>query len=251
MLKVLTLNINGYGTKYGPWEVRREMIQESIQRAEPDIVAMQAVQQDPAIEGGLDSAEQLSRRLPAYRYTHYQPAMNFPDGSMSGSAFLSRLPIAEIGELPLTLLPDLDDANRRVLVHARFDLPGESVHVFNGHFSWVAEQTELTLEEVFPYIRSFHGPAMLVGDLNTPSDSSLLERFRAAGLTDVWEMLHPEEPGYTFESNEPSIRIDYCWVNAALKPYASEIEIVANEQNQSGARPSDHLGLLVAFNLDT
>jgi endonuclease/exonuclease/phosphatase family metal-dependent hydrolase len=246
----MTFNLNYYGVKRGPWPVRKELIRETIQSADADIIALQAVCRDPAREHGLDQASQLADLLPEYRHVVFVPAMDFPDGSEGGSGILSRLRIGESDHLELSLLPRLEDTNQRVLMHARFDLPAGPLHLFNAHFSWVAEQARLNIGETIPFINFFRGPAVLVGDLNTPSDSDLLQRFSQAGWSDVWAELHPDEQGTTFESNDPSLRIDYAWVNQELKPNVQEIKIVADIQHESGARPSDHFGLLVTLDLE-
>jgi hypothetical protein len=49
----------------------------------------------------------------------------------------------------------------------------------------------------------------LAGDLNAPAGEDRPDALRDAGWTDVWAALHPGQPGYTFESDAPSIRIDY------------------------------------------
>jgi endonuclease/exonuclease/phosphatase family metal-dependent hydrolase len=185
--------------------------------------------------------------LPEYSTLLFLPAMEFEDGSLGGSAILARAPVSAVDHLALTLLPDLEDNQQRAVLHARFDLPGGSLHIFNAHFSWVAEQARLNIEETLPYLERFEGQAILVGDLNTPSGSSLLRRFSEAGWRDIWAALRPDEDGYTFESGDPSLRIDYAWANPLLQSQVRDIEIVANILGTSSARPSDHYGLLVSL----
>ena len=255
MLKVMTLNLNYYVTKHGPWPVRKELVHAAIRAAEPDMIALQAVGKDPAVANGADQAAQLRELLPEYRQVIFQPAMDFEDGSLGGSAILSKIEASGIDHLALTLLPGLDDPHRRVLLHARFDLPAGPLHLFNAHFSWVGEQARLNLEEAIAYTGSFlvagrQAPALLVGDLNTPAGSELWATFEQAGWSDLWAELCPEETGNTFESDDPSIRIDYAWMNRELRPLARSIEIVADNRHASGARPSDHFGLLLSLDLD-
>lgn len=249
MLSILTLNINYYVDKHGPWSVRKELIREAIQKTDADIVALQAVRQDPQVSSGVDQARQFSEMLLDYKDVIFQPAVYFPDGSAEGSAILSRLPIAKEDYLELSQRPNLEDTNQRMVLHARFDLSDGPFHLFNAHFSWVEEQTRDNLKETIPFINAFSGPAVLVGDLNTPSGSPLLRQLTEAGWTDVWEHLHPGAEGYTFEANDPSIRIDYVFVNQELKAKVRSIEIVSNVQEKPKVRLSDHLGLRVVLDL--
>lgn len=249
MLKVMTFNLNYYGTKHGPWVLRRGLICAELQSVAPDIVALQAVARDPQVDGGADQAAQLAERLPEYTHTLFQPAMDFSDGSTGGSALLSRLPVAASDRLELDLIPGLEDDNRRVLLHARFDLPTGPLHLFNAHFSWVGEQARRNLEQAVPFFQSFAGPALLVGDFNIPAGSELLASLRQAGWRDVWAELNPGQEGLTFESNSPTLRIDYAWANPALLPHVTAIRIVADNEHATGARPSDHRGLLVTLDM--
>ena len=250
MLKVMTLNLNYYVARHGPWDVRREIIREAIQAAAPDIIALQAVREDPQVVRGLDQASQLRQALPEYKHIVFHSAMEFEDGSVGGSAFLSRLRIAEADHIELTLLPGLEDNNRRELMHARFDLPEGPLHLFNAYLSWVEKQTRYNLREILPYLRMFKGPALLLGDMNTPAGTDILKPLEEAGWVDLWSKLRPDEPGYTFEAGEPKIRIDYAWANPDLAPKAAGIDLIANTQDERGARPSDHYGLLVSLNIE-
>ena len=117
MLRILTLSINYYGEKHGDWTRRRELIRLAIAEVDADVVALQAVRRDPALEGGLDQATQLSRLLPGYEYVIYQPAESFAAGVAQGSVMVTRLEVAETDYLDLTLRSGLEDTNRRV--HAR------------------------------------------------------------------------------------------------------------------------------------
>lgn len=252
MLKVMTLNINLYGSRHGLWSTRQVLIRDAILAHRPEIVALQAVRQDPNTTGHLDQATQLAQLLqPAYPHSFFQPAMCHPDGSADGLALLSTIPIAGIDHLPLTLQPERDDTNQRLLLRARFDLPDGPIHLFNGHFSWVPAQNLANVAEALPYLKNAPGPAVLVGDLNATPDSEGMQRLRDAGWTDAWAALHPQKPGYTFESNQPALRIDYTWLNPDLQPYLKQIELVANAQDSSGARASDHFGLLLTLDIET
>ncbi len=249
MLNVMTLNLNYYVAKHGTWQERREIIRATIRSARPDIIALQAVEQEPLVEGGRDQAAQLAAELPEYCHVHYHPAIRTATDGSQGSAFLSRIPIAETQILPLTLVPNAEDPNQRVVLAARFDLASGPFYLCNAHFSWVAELARLNVQQTLPLIAKFDESGMLVGDLNNPPDNGILQPFRDAGWTDVWAALRPGEPGLTFESSQPTLRIDYGWANTASKPHLSGIKVIANQPNANGHRASDHFGLLIALDL--
>ncbi|HEY9877354.1 MAG TPA: endonuclease/exonuclease/phosphatase family protein [Leptolyngbyaceae cyanobacterium] len=251
MLRIMTLNINYYGTQHGPWEVRQQLIANAIAKSQPDIIALQAVAQDPAIAEGQDQASQLASQLQGYPYHLFCPAQIHADGRVEGMAILSSLPLAISHYRELSLRPDLEDTNPRILLHARFDLPEGPFHLFNAHFSWVAEQTQDNLNEVLPYLQTFAGNAVLVGDLNTAPDSSLMAQFREEGWVDSWAERYPQEDGYTFvEGGKLCKRIDYVWVREELQARIKDVEIMADTVSEKGARASDHLGLLATLDVE-
>jgi endonuclease/exonuclease/phosphatase family metal-dependent hydrolase len=250
MLKIMTLNANYYGDQYGPWPVRREMIREAILQSDPDILALQAVRMDPEKYNGVDQASQLAELLSGYEYVVYQPAVKYEDGITEGSAFVSRLKIQATDRRPLTLIPDLEDSNHRVVLKAVFELQGEAFHLYNAHFSWVSEQAQKNVQEALDFFKPVNGSTMLVGDLNTIPESTVFRPFHENGLIDAWRELRPGENGYTFvEGGDFSKRIDYAWLSPDLRERLQSIEIVANETTEAGARPSDHAGLLITLAL--
>ncbi len=248
MLKIMTLNLNYDEPKHGLWPLRQKLIRKVLQQVNPDIVAFQAVRRNP-VPGGLDQAAQLAGPEPGYPYVFFEPAMIRADGVFDGSAILSRIPFADKETLRLSRRPNTEDPAARVVLKASFDLPSGPFTLFNAHFSWVSGQTMDNVTETLPFIALVDGPALLVGDLNSPPDAESLAGFCEKGWCDVWATLHAHAAGYTFESHQPSIRIDYGWANEALKPGLLLTKILETPPNQDNIRFSDHLGLMIAVSL--
>jgi endonuclease/exonuclease/phosphatase family metal-dependent hydrolase len=250
MIKILTMNLNYYVTRFGAWGLRRELVGGAVREAQPDLLAFQAVRLDPEVAGGQDQAAQLARLL-GYPHIYFQPALVNPDGSAEGSALAARLPWREVRSCALTRLEGGEDSFERVLLTAVFDLPGEPLTLFNAHFSWVGEQAELNLREALSFMAEFAGPALLVGDLNNPPGCELWALLKQVGWVDAWSRLRPGEAGFTFvEGDRLAKRIDYAWANRELAPYLQAIEVVAERPLLSGERASDHAGLLVTLGID-
>ena len=250
MLNIMTLNANYYGDQFGPWPIRRELIREAIVQADPDIIALQAVRKDPEKFDGADQATQLANLLSGYDQVVYQPADPHESGITEGSAFISRLEIQGTDYRPLTFIPDLDDPNHRAVLKAVFNVQEGKLLLYNGHFSWISRQAEKNIQEALEYMVPMSGFTLLVGDLNTTPDSVLFKPFREDGFIDAWRELHPGENGYTFmERANLSKRIDYAWLGPELKEHLMAIEIIADQVTDTGARASDHAGLLVTLSL--
>ncbi|MGB8646586.1 MAG: endonuclease/exonuclease/phosphatase family protein [Anaerolineae bacterium] len=251
MLRIMSLNLNYDGDRHGPWSERRKTIAREIASAQPDIIALQAVYKAPDDYYGVDQATQLAALIPSpiYRHIYFQPAVNTPDGGAAGSAILSRIPFVDIHYTPLTLIPDLEDTNRRVLLTATFDFRFTPFYLFNGHFSWVSAQAEMNVKEVLPTIDVHRRPALLIGDLSQTPGSPAMQRLAREDWADIWAMLCSQKNGYTFEAGNLSKRIDYAWANFELKPRVRSIELIGDNPSPGAPHLSDHLGLMVTLDL--
>jgi endonuclease/exonuclease/phosphatase family metal-dependent hydrolase len=245
MLRIMTLNINYYMDKHGPWNERRDLICQIIEHNKPDIIALQAVKKDLQVEDGIDQATQIAGLMPKYAQIIFEPAMVDGNGGAAGSAFLSRTKMRQIDRLELTLLPGLEDDNQRVLLRGLYDSPAGSLWVMNAHFSWVYQQGKMNIEQTMPFLPPHDQPAVLVGDFNMTPEMDLLDRLREAGWVDSWERLQPGKDGFTFEAPHPSIRIDYAWVSPGLVDKMAAIQVLSHERVEKNARLSDHLALLI------
>ncbi len=247
MLKIMTWNLNAYGTKVGHWEARLPLVRDAIEQSQPDILVFQAVRQEAGVENGVDQASQISRLLPEYRYTCFQPAWTDEDGNTDGLALLSRFDFAGVDYRRLTLLEGTDDPNHRIVLHVRFNFGSQPFHLFNGYFSWVGEQAEQNLNETLDYLNAFEGRRILLGDFNQSPDAQVIQRFQQSGWVDVWARLNPEDKGYTYDSQRPAVRIDYVWVDPVLQGNLRSIRVIAGAQGANGVYPSDHAALLVTM----
>jgi endonuclease/exonuclease/phosphatase family metal-dependent hydrolase len=88
MIRIMSLNINYYGDGFDPWQRRIGLVKEAVLAASPDILALQAVRQEPARYAGIHQARQLASLLPDYQTVVFQPADPQPDGSVNGSSIL-------------------------------------------------------------------------------------------------------------------------------------------------------------------
>lgn len=246
MLTIFTLNLNYYVDKHGEWGQRKKLIAEVIEENAPDVVAFQAACSDPEFSDGMNQAEQLAGLLPEYSHRHFFTSSRQPDGRQEGNALISKLPVVETESFLLTLTPGTEDPAQRLVAKAVLAGHAGLFTLFVGHFSWVAEQTQSNVREALGFLKRSRN-FLLVGDLNTDPKGGLLQPFKAAGLSDVWETLHGDEYGYTFESNEPFTRIDYAWADDRAVKAVNAIDIVKREKD--GVRMSDHMGLLVTVDV--
>ncbi len=254
-MRVMTLNIWNYNA---PWPRRRDLIVQTVRAADPDVVAFQEIRSDPrrderGPEGEpLNQAQQLAARLPEYPHLIYQPAMYYRNNIWEGLAILSRRPIDRSGWILLTQdLTDPDDRHQRIVLYARFDLADGPFYLFNTHLSLSRAARQRTLAQVIEYMTQHSGFRLLVGDLNEQPDGTPIAQLYKAGWTDVWTALRPNEPGYTYRSDEPWQRIDYVWASPELQSRLRDITVVGGTPDADGVYPSDHLGLVASLDLPT
>lgn len=247
MVKVMTLNINQYAERHGPWQQRKNIIADALREVKPDIVALQAVMANPAHFAGLDQATQLTEALHDYPYVYFQPAMQDEQGRFLGSAFISRLKPLITEHRPLSFQAGLEDPFKRVILQAKFKTGAGVLTLYNAHFSWVEQQAIQNITEALAYIDNEEFAAIL-GDFNQSPESRVLQPLKNAGWQDVWEVLQPDNSGFTFEAPEPNLRIDYVWANMPLQKVVRGINLVANK-NDGNIHASDHYGIVVEFDL--
>ena len=244
MFKIMTLNINHYAQKHGVWPQRRDRIATLLNDLQPDVVALQAVRVDEAVENGIDQARQLQALVADMGDAHFAPLMSdAAAGRSDGSAFLARAPLAAHAPQPLTYYDNAEDSNRRALVAADCTLAGSAVRIVNGHFSWVPALNRQNSDETANVLAAIAGAGIFAGDLNATPDSDGMRRLGATGWIDAWAQLQGDAPGFTFEADRPHSRIDYIWVSPKLAPRLVAIDVVTG----GDVRLSDHFGLIATF----
>ncbi len=243
MFKLMTLNINRYGDKHGTWEIRQARIVQAIAAAKPDVIALQAVQRDPACARGQDQASQLASQLAEYGHVHFHPAHHHENGRADGSAFIARLPPEEVRHYPLPYIDNSEDNSQRGLLYARVRTPAGDWWIANSYFSWVPAVNVGNVQAALDHLANLKAPRLLVGDFNAAPDSAGMQRLKNDGWEDAWARLRPRDAGFTFEAHAPAQRIDYVWADATAAKRLQAIETFGDGE----VRLSDHLGLVATL----
>lgn len=142
------------------------------------------------------------------------------------------------------------------------------VHLAAVHAAWTERRRILELRALLRSVsRHQHGLHLLAGDFNTLAPGERLDfgllpaRLRAlvwlsggrirwrtirqlldSGYTDAFRTLHPDDPGCTFPTWSPHVRLDFCFVPG---PFSARVESCVVVDTEDARAASDHLPLLV------
>jgi len=268
-LRILTYNL----LHDGPWsgffengthlEERLDMTIQELRRLQPDIIAFQEAS-DSRRHGNVPQriADALGYHMlfaPATERIFGIGRLNRLIisilGFKEGPAILSRYPIvdSEVYDLPRCRYR-LDP---RILLRAEIDIPAGPVQVFSAHTSKGDECQLQRVGELFQAHRGT-GQAILMGDLNTGEQSSVLAGWqKEPGFIDVFRLANPGVSGGTVwqdihvERSTADRRVDFIFLLGGRKvegPIVRSSRLAFDRPGRlpSGAVlwPSDHRGVL-------
>lgn len=188
-----------------------------LRRLDPDIVALQEVDERVERTGGVDQAARLGSLL-GMRHA-FGSFMDY-QGGRYGLAILSRCEIRRVEPLRLT------DGNepRVALVVEVEDANGGPVTVIGVHFDWVGDDGFRFTQagEVARFLDGLDGRWILLGDFNDQPGSRTLDLFHARAE----EAAKPRDRRYTFPSDDPEREIDFIFTAPADAWRARSVEVV-------------------------
>ncbi len=243
-LRLLTYNVHkcigGVDRRYDP-----ERIRETIAHYEPDVVALQEVDQ-AARRSNVDSQVDLLGDLLGLRHRTWFPNVRVRGGGQYGNAILSRFPLTESTNIDLTIPPK----KRRSVLHARYRVrtPGargrhtRTVHVYNMHLGLSGIERKIQLRKFLdshPFV-GLHAdtPIIVCGDLNDVWGTLGPKLFNPAGFRSIGRPLR------TFPAYAPVRALDGIYVRG-------DARIVNAQRGQVNIakRASDHLPLIADLDI--
>jgi endonuclease/exonuclease/phosphatase family metal-dependent hydrolase len=207
VLHVVTYNIHhGEGTD---GKVDIERIAAVIKQADPDLVALQEVDQKVKRSGGVDQPAELARLTGL----HVVFGGNIPlEGGEYGNAVLSRFPIKRHEN---HLLPRTDGGEQRGVLEVELEVPGkERLILLATHFDHRRPDAQrIDSAKVINALASKYKDEMVVlaGDLNDVPESNSL-----AQLLSQWKTA-TSEPMPTYPVQNANRQIDYVLVYPASR----------------------------------
>jgi exodeoxyribonuclease-3 len=153
------------------------------------------------------------------------------------------------------------------IVPAESEVPVVGLHLSAVHAAWTERRRGYELRALLRTIKAHeHGFHVLAGDFNTLAPGELLDirqlphRLRAlvwlsggrvrwrtiqmvldAGYEDLFRRLHPKDPGCTFPTRSPHVRLDFVFAPARFADRVTSCEIVTTADTSAA---SDHFPLV-------
>ena len=232
-LRVLCYNIHHAAGVDRKLDVPR--IARVIQSVQPDLVALQEVDNKTTRTGKVDQAAELAR-LTKMDYA-YGANIAF-QGGQYGNAILSRLPIARNKN---HLLPNVDSGEQRGVLEVNFNLPGnQSLRLLDTHLDHRRPDGERLASAIFINALAAKEnavPTILAGDLNDVLGSRTLKEFRKA-----WTLTNTK-PMPTVPVGKPTRQIDFILVRPAARWKVIETKVLDE------AVASDHRAIFAILEL--
>ena len=246
----MTFKLLSYNVRYGG-AGREPQLAAAIREADPDLVVLQEAT-DPRVVGRLSAEAGLKHWAAHKGYS---------------VAYLSRRPVARHEwHRPRGSRRHFMEIEPEGLGLAVFGIHLSAVHSF-----WTERRRMRELRSLLAWVEtrreSFH---VMVGDFNTLAPGELLDaqklppRLRAlvwmsggrvryqtiqillaAGYTDAYRRLHPEDRGYTFPTWDPHVRLDYVFLPRTHEARVSDCRVLTDGATVKEA--SDHFPLLVGL----
>jgi endonuclease/exonuclease/phosphatase family metal-dependent hydrolase len=198
-----------------------------LRRLDPDVVALQEVDERVERTAGVDQAARLGALL---GMDHAFGSFMDYQGGRYGLAILSHCEIRRTESVRLT------DGNepRVALVVEVAGVNDSTLTVVDVHFDWVADDGFRFTQagEVARHLDRVDGRWILLGDFNDQPGSRTLDLFHAR----AHEAAKPRDRRFTFPSGAPEREIDFIFAAPADAWRARSVEVVA-ETVASDHRP--------------
>ena len=214
-----------------------ERIGRVIRSVEPDLVALQEVDQNVTRTQGVDQPAELARLTKMHIV--FGANIRFQGGHY-GNALLSRFPIAWHKN---HLLPNVDGSEQRGVIEAEVKVPGADLPLLllATHLDFRADPRErLASAKVINDLvaKRPEQPALLAGDLNATPDSITLQEFEKS-----WTRANQKALA-TVPVNEPAKQIDFILYRPASRWTVIEVKVLGESV------ASDHRAIFAVLELD-
>jgi endonuclease/exonuclease/phosphatase family metal-dependent hydrolase len=241
LLKLVTFNI---WHNQGDWTARRPLLLDAIRAENPDVVALQEVLEDAAVD--LPNQARTVAEALGDGWSVFFVSTD-PEGASRryGNALLTRLPVVAHDWKKLEPLDDY-----RTAVRVRDTLTGRPVDIVDTHLAWQDDAQAVRARQIADLLdwlpKDGDVPLIVMGDFNAPQEDAGLADltgprfFSALPRNSVPTTLNPAK-------GHPNRIIDHIFVEAArFEPVEAHL---IGDRPVGGEYPSDHFGVAASVRL--
>jgi len=199
--KVTVLTYNIYHGEDASGDSNLDAVGRIVNSLEPDLVALQEVDNKTTRVKGLDLTAELSQRTGMRGF--FGRAMDYAGGQY-GEAVLCRHPVVRIRNNPL---PHTSEAEPRTALEVHVEVStGERVVFVGTHLDHLRDQKNRMMQasQIVHLYENYDLPIILAGDLNAVPGSDAIKL-----LCREWSYAGQANPDPTFPSIGPRRKIDY------------------------------------------
>ncbi len=233
--KVAVLTYNIYHGEDANGKSNLDAVAGIINSLEPDLVALQEVDNKTTRVKGLDLTAELSKRTGMRGI--FGKAMDYAGGQY-GEAVLCRHTVVEIKNNPLGHAPG---AEPRAALEVQVELPGGERIVFVGtHLDHLRDEKNRMIQanRIIELYQDYTLPAILAGDLNAVPGSDPINL-----LCREWSYADQADTKPTFPSTGPRRKIDYIMYKPECRWRILEMRVIDEKV------ASDHCPVFAVFEL--
>ncbi len=220
-VRILAYNIKHGRGNDGAVDLARTA--EVIRRLNPDVVALQEVDNRCKRSGSVDEAKRLSE-LTGLPHHEFGKFFDYQGGEY-GMAILSRYPLTDVTNLRLPA-----GAEPRTSLVATVNAP-QPFRLADVHFYRTEQERKAQAETLLKFLDPKPDlPCVIAGDYNSLPDSPVLNLFAD------WNIPNKGDDHFTFSSDNPNREIDFIMFRPDSKLVAHEIDVI-EEPVASDHRP--------------
>ena len=221
-----SVRVLAYNIKHGrgnDGKVDLERVARVMRRLNPDVVALQEIDNKASRSGNVDEAKRLSE-LTGLHHHAFGRFMDFQGGGY-GMAIVSRYPLKDVTDLRLP-----DGVEPRTSLVATVATPSP-FRLASVHFYATEKQRLDQAKALLEFLNERRGlPCVIAGDFNSKPNSPVLELF------DDWKVPDKGDDPFTFSSDKPRVEIDFIMHRPKAAFQVREIDVI-DEPVASDHRP--------------
>jgi endonuclease/exonuclease/phosphatase family metal-dependent hydrolase len=237
-LKVMTYNVHHCNPpgKSKTGDIDIDTIASVLRKQNPDLVALQEIDDHTNRSGAFNEAEEIAKRLNMHYY--FGKAIDF-DGGGYGVAILSKYPLSEVNTFSLPSAPGWN-GERRVLATAKISLSnGKTILFGSTHLeAYNRENRDLQIKEINRIAARESLPFIVGGDFNSVPESNAIKT-----LDSMFTRTCVSNCPFTIPEMNPKETIDYI-------AFLPKDEFIVNEHNVIDEKyASDHLPVIAVLRI--